>query len=147
MLARQLATERAPHAVDRASEDRAVGPREVHQLEDATLVWLRRQRGQAIDLRRGPLNSQELARLELADGCGTDEVERAGLRREDVASAQLAEPERAEPARIDDRVERPPDRHDQRIRALDALEGVEQLILWLAGFGARNQVNQDFAVR
>ena len=40
MLARQLAPESAPHAIDRTSEDRAVGPREVDELENAALVRL-----------------------------------------------------------------------------------------------------------
>src|SRR5438094_8972798 len=41
MLLRQLAPQRAAHAIDRPSEDRAVWPREVHQLEDAALLRLR----------------------------------------------------------------------------------------------------------
>ena len=41
MLLRELAPQRAADAIDRTAEDRAVWPREVHQLEDAALLRLR----------------------------------------------------------------------------------------------------------
>ena len=50
MLARQLAAQGAPHAVHGAAEDGAVGPREVHQLEDAAPVRLGGERRQTVDL-------------------------------------------------------------------------------------------------
>src|SRR6266581_4404399 len=40
MLRRQLTPQGPAHAIDRPAEDRAVGPREVHQLEDAASMWL-----------------------------------------------------------------------------------------------------------
>src|SRR6266705_1993924 len=65
MLRRQLAAQGPAHAIDRPAEDRAVGPREVHQLEDAASMWLRRECRQPIDLRWRSLNVQEFAGLEL----------------------------------------------------------------------------------
>src|SRR6266498_3750554 len=80
MLARELAAERAAYAIDRAPEDRAVGPREVHQLEDATLAGFRRQGRQLVDLGWRALNAQEFARLQLTHRGGADQIECAGLR-------------------------------------------------------------------
>src|SRR2546423_9851356 len=146
MLARELAPERATHAIDRTAEDRAVGPREVDELEDAALVRLGGQRGKLVDFRGDALNAQELPGFELAPGRGADEIERARLRRDHIAVAQLAQPERPEAARIDDGVQRPANRDDQRIGALDAFERIEQLVFGLASFGARDQMDEDFAI-
>src|ERR1051325_2871541 len=146
MLTGQLAAERAAHAIDRATKDRTVGPREVDQLEDAPLRRLRGQRRQRFDLGRRPLNPEKFAGLQLADRRRAHQVERARLRRDHVALAKLAEPERPEAAWIDDRIQRAADRDDQRVRALDAPQRSEQRILGLARFGARDEVNQHFTV-
>src|SRR6266550_7498647 len=108
------------------------------------LAW---QRGQAVDLRRRALNAQELPGPELAYRRRADQIERARLRGDHVARAELAEPQRPEAARIDDRVQRPADRDHERIGAFDSLERVEQLVLRLARLGAGDQVDQDFTVR
>src|SRR6266704_1615694 len=133
MLRRQLAPQGPAHAIDRPAEDRAVGPREVHQLEDAASMWLRRECRQPIDLRWRSLNAQEFAGLELAHRGGADQIERARLGGDDVAVAYLAEPERSEASRVDNGVQRPADGDDQRIGAFDALQRVEQLVFGLAG--------------
>ena len=146
MLAGQLTAQRAPDAVDRAAEDGAVGPREVHELEDAALGGLGWQRRQLVDFRGRALNPQKLSRLELAHGSRADQVERARLGCKDVPLTELAQPQRPKSPRIDDRIQRPPDRHNQRVGALDPFQRVEQLILGLARLGAGNQMNQDFAV-
>ena len=92
------------------------------------------------------MNAQEFPGRELALHRGADQIERARLGRDDVATAEFAEPQGPESARIDDRVQRAADRHDQRVGAFHALERIEQLILDLARFGAGDQVNQHFAV-
>src|SRR6266566_1282615 len=89
VLARQLAPQGPAHAIDRPAEDRAVGPREVHQLEDAASMWLRRECRQPIDLRWRSLNAQEFAGLELAHRGGADQIERSRLGGDDVAVAYL----------------------------------------------------------
>src|SRR2546422_7503071 len=147
VLGCELAAQRAANAIHGPSEDRAVGAREVHQLEDAALMALRRQSRQAVDLRGRTLNPQELSRLELAHRRSANQIERARLRDDHVARSELAEPQRPEAAGIDDRVQRPTDGYNQRVGALDALERIEQLVFRLARFGARNQVDQDLAIR
>ena len=108
---------------------------------------LRRQRGQAVNLGRRALNAQELTGLDLPERRRADQIERTRLRGHHVSRPQFAEPERAKASRIDDGVQGPADRDDQRIGAFHALECVEQLVFRLARLGAGDQVDQDFAVR
>ena len=103
VLARQLASQRPAHAVHRAAEDGAVGPGEVHQLEDAAMHRLGRQRGEPLHL---PVaDAHEIAGLQLAHRLGADQVERARLRGHHVPRAEATQPQRPEPARIDDGVQ------------------------------------------
>src|SRR5437879_9951192 len=108
MLARQLAPQGPAHAMDRAVEAGAVGPREVHQLEDAAVLRLGGQPGQIVQL--VAVQAQELAWLDLAVRRRPDDVERARLRRDDPAAPQPPQHERPEAARVHDGVQRAPDR-------------------------------------
>src|SRR5207245_214855 len=79
-LTREAASELATRAIDRATEDPAVGASEVHVLEHAALELLlleREDRPLA-----GIVDRDDLARLEIALVGGADDVERAGLRAE-----------------------------------------------------------------
>ena len=64
MLPGELAAQLPPHPVHRLAEDLAVGPGEVHQLEDAAAHRPGREPGQVGDL--AVLDPDELAGLELA---------------------------------------------------------------------------------
>ena len=86
------------HLVHALAEHVAVGPREVHVLEDA----VRERRGRKRLERPQPVGAddQHLARLDVAHVGGADQIERAGLRADDAGVAEPAERERPEPVRI-----------------------------------------------
>ena len=104
VLPRQAAPRFAADPVHRLAEHVAVGPGEVDQLEDAAADRLGAERLQVVDLAVG--DPDELARLELAEERGADQVEGAGLAGGHDAAAEPAEDERAESARVDHGVER-----------------------------------------
>ncbi len=62
-------------------------------------------------------------------------------------ATQPPQPERPEAPRVHDGVQRPPDRDDERVGPLDALQRVEQLVLRLPRLGAGDEVDQHLAVR
>ena len=81
LLPGKLAAELAPDPVHRLAEDGAVGAGEVHQLEHAAADRPGSEPGQLGDL--AVLDPDELARLQLAGDVRAEQVERAGLRRDD----------------------------------------------------------------
>ena len=86
-----------------AAGDRGVGPRQVDVLEDAALgVRL----GEALLRRPSRVDGDELARLDLADERGADDVERRGLAGHDPAALQPAEHQRADALRVPRGVQR-----------------------------------------
>ena len=93
-FARQDAAELRAHLVDAAAEDVAVGPREVDVLEHAVRERLRRER---LDRPQPAVaDDEQLARLDVADVGGANQVERAGLGTDDPGVAEPAERQRAE---------------------------------------------------
>ena len=86
LLARELAAELAAHPVHRLAEHRAVGPREIDQLEHAATHGPGRETGQLGDA--AVLDPDELTRLELAGDVGAHQVERAGLGCHDHAAGR-----------------------------------------------------------
>ena len=76
-FARQLAAEIGAHFVDALAEHFAVGPREIHVLEDA--VRQRRVRERLDRSQAMRADDQDLARLDVAHVGGADQVERAGF--------------------------------------------------------------------
>ena len=145
MLVRELVAQPAPHPVHGAVKHRAVGPGEVDELEHAAAVRLRRQPRQLVQPRA--LDAEEIPGLELAHGRRPRDVEGARLGGYDPAASEPAKDEGPEAPGIDDGVQRPADGDHERVGALHTLERIEQLVLGLARLGARNQVNQDLAVR
>ena len=83
--------------VHAAAGDRGVGPGQVDVLEDAALGLGDREvlAAQAVLVDR-----DELARLDLADHRGADDVQRRGLAGDDPAALQPAEHQRADALRV-----------------------------------------------
>ena len=120
-----------------------VRPREVDVLEDAERVLAggNRLRGvQAV-----VVDPDDLARTHVAHDVGADEVERAGLGRDDPVVADLPERERTEAERVAERDERVVDERGHRVRALEPAHRVRDR-LDERGRIARDQRGDDLRV-
>src|SRR6186713_278572 len=84
--------------VDAFAEHVAVGTREIHVLEDT----LRRRRGRERleRLHAACTDDHDLARLDVPDIRGANQIERAGFRAHDHGATKPAEGQRTEPMRI-----------------------------------------------
>src|SRR4051812_34438208 len=114
MLPRQLPPQLAPHAIDRAAEDGAVRTGEVDELEDAALGAFFRQGGELIDL--VSLDTDHFPGLQLAFRRRADDVEGAGLGRDDPALPDTPEPERSKATRVHDRIQGATHGDNERVR-------------------------------
>jgi hypothetical protein len=94
----EFAPMRLAHLVDRAAADDGIGAGEIDVLEDARPRRQRRERLAALDAVLG--EHHHLAVLDVAHEAGADDVERAGLRRQDRAAVELAQHQRADAERI-----------------------------------------------
>ena len=88
--------------VHRTAADRAVGPGQVDVLEDAAL---RRRRGEPARPHAVGVDGQQLARFDVADERGADDVEGGGLRRDHPAAIEAPQRQRPHPVRVAGRVE------------------------------------------
>ena len=92
------------------------------------------------------VNAHHFAGLDIAHVCGADQIESAGFRRHDPGAVELAERERAETARVAQRVHFVARQHQQRIRALHLIEGIGERAGKIARLAARHQVHDHFGV-
>ena len=144
VLARQVHPHEAAARVDGPAEHETVGAAEIDVLEDAVGRLFLRQREAGLDVVR--VDHQHLARLDVADVAGVNEVEGAGLGGHHVTAADLAEAQRPEAVRVA--------RHEQEfrgeeqngVRALDDPQRIDEGVEQGAPLGAREQVQDDFAV-
>ena len=98
LLAREPAAQLGAHFVDALAEHVRVRPREVDVLEDAVRRRRRRERMERLLALRP--DDEHLARLDVANPLGVDEIERARLGADDVGVAEPAERQRPEAVRI-----------------------------------------------
>src|SRR6185312_3282205 len=114
--------------VDVVAVDDAVGPSEIDVLEDTEALAAAASKGLAA-VQAGGIDGDELAGLDIAHELGADDVERAGLRRQDPGIGELADHQRAHAhgiAHADDAVLA--DRH-QRIGTFDLAQRVDHALL------------------
>ena len=114
VLAGQPAADLDPGRVHAAPADRGVRPGQVDVLEQAALGL---GGGEVLRAQAVLVDRDQLARLDLADEGGADDVERGGLGRDDPAAVEPAEHERADALRVAGGVERVLVHEDQRERA------------------------------
>src|SRR5262249_57797241 len=125
----QQTAELFPALVHAAAENGAVRPRKIDMLKDAELVRLFRR--ETNRLQSGSRNTQHLAGFDLPDVVRVEEIERAGFAGDDpsgfaVGRDHPAEIQRAEAARIANRVELVGGKDYQREGAFDFIESVAQ---------------------
>ena len=82
-LAGELGADALARLIDAGALDDAVGPGEVDVFEDAEAARRGGEGAQRMDA--GAVEHDELARLDVADELGADDVQRAGLRGQDMA--------------------------------------------------------------
>ena len=89
-------------------------------LENALRFLSRRSKMQR---RYAPaVENHHLARFHVADVLGVNQVESAGLRRQDVSAIQLSQAQRTEPPRVANAVNRVLEKHDQGISSHHLVE-------------------------
>ena len=116
MFPRQQAAQHLAAFLHHAAKDEAVGPGEINMLENAVLQRLFRREAQRFNSCSG--DPQHLAGFDVADIGGADQIEGACFRSNDPAVAESPEGQRAETARVTQRVHLIAREHEQRIRAL-----------------------------
>ena len=97
-LARELRAGRLAHVVDAAAADDRIRPREIDVFEDAGPRRHRQER--LVRMRAVLVEDQNLAVVDVAHILGADDVERAGLGREDRAAVELAQHQRPNAERV-----------------------------------------------
>jgi hypothetical protein len=133
------------HVIDRAAVHDAVGAGEVDVFEDARPGLLGRERAQRFDA--ALRDDDHLAVVDVADECGADHVERAGLRRQDVGAVELAEHQRADAQRVAHADQLLVGQGDQGVAALDLGHRVDEAVDHLGLPRAGDQVKDHLAVR
>ena len=144
MLPRQAAAQHFAALLNRAAKHNAIRPGKVDMLENALRGMRRRGKMQR---RHAPaIENHHLARFHVADVLGVNQVESAGLRRQNVSAIQFSQAQRTEASRVANAVNRVFEKHDQRISAHNLVERFGD------GFGnaglprAGEKVQDDFRV-
>src|SRR5712692_6244165 len=127
MLLREEAAEHLTAFVHGTAENNAVGPGEIDVLENALLKRL--FGGEVDGLNAGFRNAYHFAGLDLANVVSVEEIERAGFgsnepRIKATGSSEFAKNERAEAARVTDRVEFILGQHEKRICAFNLIKRI-----------------------
>ena len=135
----------AAHGLERAALELRVGPREVDVLEHAQggAVGLHRDAG----LDAALAERHQLTGLHLAQELRADDVERAALRCDDVALAQLPQAQRPHTCRVAERDDAVLGHHDRGVGALHVLHDVGDRVLYVVGRVRGDQRGDDLGVR
>ena len=148
---RQLSSQTFAADLHRTPEHHAVGPREIHVLENA--ARLRRHR--SVEPRRDAFGSDDhqLARLDLAFIGSADQIEGAsfggkydGVLPLPFEARNSSHVQGTETAGIARRKHPVRTEHHQRKRAFDAAQRIGHRVRQSLFFGERDQVNDDFGV-
>ncbi len=146
---RRFARERPPmllaDLIHVAAVNLAVGPREIHVLEDASLG--RRVRERTHRSQPALVDDDHLARIDFSNIFGAHQVQRAGLRRHDRRAVQIAEYQRTEALRVAHRDHRIFRQHHQRVRAAHLRQCLRHPLRQGRLVRRRDQMNHHLAVR
>ena len=144
LLSREYAPELGTHFVDALAEHIAVGPREIHVLEDA----VRERRGRIRFNRTYSAlgDDDHFSRFDVTFVGRTDQIHRARFGTHDVRAVEPAERQRTESMRIADGNEPVLREHHERKRALHLRDGVDDGVLDAAGLRLRVQMQDDLRV-
>ena len=93
------------------------------------------------------VDHEDLAGLDLAHVLGADQIERAGLRRDDRRAVEIAEDQRTKALRIAHRDQRVLGQHHQRVRAAHLRERLDHALGQIGRMRAGDQMDDEFAVR
>ena len=118
--------------------------REINVFEDAGPRRLPRQREEA--LHAVAVDDDHLAVLDVANEFRANDVERAGLRAKNRAAVELAEHERADAERVARADQLLVGQRDERVRALDLGQGLDETVDDPGPARARGKEQHDFGV-
>ena len=144
MFAREQAAQHFAALLDRPAEDEAIGPREIDVLENAVLQRLFGRETQRLDA--ALRDAQHFAGLDVAHVVAP--IKSNAQVSEATIHAPSSRPrrQRAESARIAQRVHFVARQHQQRIRALDLVQRVAERAGKIPRLAARHQVHDHFGV-
>ena len=143
-LARQLGADPLARLVDAAALDDAVRPGEVDVLEDAEPP---RAAGEGVlRMHAGGIDDDELAGLDVAHEVGADDVERAGLRCQDVGLAEPPQDQRPDAQRVAHADHHVVGQRHQRIGPFDLLQRADQPLHDAAARPGGHQVGDHLGV-
>ena len=114
------------HVVDAAAADDRVRPGEIDVLEDARPRRHRRKR--LVRVHALFVEHHDLAVLDVAHEFRADDVERAGLRREDRVAVESAEHQRADAERIAGADQLLVGERDERVGAFERAQAVDEAV-------------------
>ncbi len=104
------------------------------------------RRERLVALRAGLVEHDDLAVLDVADIFGADDVERAGLRRQDRAAVEIAEHQRADAERIAGADQLLVGERDQRVGALDRAQRLDVAVDEMVAAGLRDEMQDHLGV-
>ena len=143
-LDRQFGTDFLARLIDAASLDHAVGSREVDIFENTEPLRRRLERFDAADA--GLVYHDDFTGLDVTNEFSTDDIERAGLRREDQAAVEAADLQGADAEPVAHPDHRLAGHHDQRIGAVDLRQGVDQTVHEGGHRAGGDQVDDNLAI-
>src|SRR5260370_18884595 len=149
MFVREEASEHISGVGYGAADDDAVGTRKIDVLENAVLVRLRRAEEDGFDAGGG--DADHFGGFDFADVGGVEKIEGAGFRGDDPSilafrRRKFAENERTEAAGIADGVQFVLREDEQRVSALDLIEGIAERAGEIAGLRAGDEMDDDLGV-
>src|SRR5215510_5243566 len=141
---RQLFAHPVTALVDAAAEDYRIRAREIDMLEDAMRYPLRLERVERMQAAR--IGYDDLSGFDVADVVSADQVEGAGLRREDRSPVEFAHTERAKSARVAHGYDALGRGEKHREGALVVLQRLDDRVDDVPLPGAGDPVQHDFGV-
>ena len=143
-LARELGAHGLAHVVDVAAADDRIRPREIDVFEDAGPRRHRRER--LVRLRAVLVEDHDLAVLDVAHVLRADDVERAGLRRQDRAAVELADHQRADAERIARADQLLVGEADEGVGAFELAQALDEAVDEAVAPRARHQMQDHLGV-
>ena len=143
-FARELGAEGLADLVHASSADDRIRPREIDVFEDAGPRRLRRKR--LVALRAALVEHDDLAGLDVADIFRADDVERAGLRRQNRTAVEFAQHQRADAERVARADQLLVGQRHQRIGAFDRAQRLDEAVDETAALGLRDQMQDHFGI-
>lgn len=135
---------RFPRFVNRMSLDDAVRPGEVDIFKNTETPVLRQEGTQAVNA--GAVQNDHLARFDIPDELGADDIQRAAFAAKNIAVADFTQHQRTYTQWITDADHHVVGKGDQRIGALDLTQRFHHAVDHRSAAGGRHQMDDNLGV-